>query len=73
MFLYVCRGVGVLSQVHSENTHHENSSLACNDWVIVDDAALNGKLPSGAPYRAIASTDADSHYGLGRAVWQSNR
>lgn len=29
--LYVCRDVHVLSQVHSENMHHENSLLACND------------------------------------------
>lgn len=64
------RGVDVLSQVHSETMHHENSSLLCNDWVIDDDAAINGKLPSGAPKRASASTDADSHYGVG---WQGNR
>lgn len=65
-------GVDALSQVHSENMHRENSSLACNDWVIDDDAAINGKLPSGWLQRATASTDADSHYGLGRAGWQGN-
>ncbi len=65
----VCKGVDVLSQVHSENMHRENSSPGCNDWVIDDDAAINGKLPSGWLQRATASTDADSHYGLGRADW----
>lgn len=59
----------VLSQVHCENTGHENSSLACNDWVIYDDAAVNSKLPSGALERAIACTKADSYYGLGSVVW----
>lgn len=67
-------GVGALSQVHSENMHHENSSLARNDWVIDDDAAISGKLPSGVlGERATASTHADSHYGLGSVGWQGNR
>lgn len=61
-----------LSQVHSENMHHENNLLASNDWVIDDDAAIHGELPSGALKRATASSDADSHYGLGRAGWQGN-
>ena len=66
-------GLGVLSQVHSANRHHENSSLVCNDWVIDDDAAINRQLPSGSLKGATGSTDAHSHYGLGRAGWQGNR
>lgn len=66
------REVDVLSQVRSESMHHENSSLACNEWVIYDDAMINGKLPSGSLKGATWSTDAHSHYGLGRAGWQGN-
>lgn len=66
-------GVDVLSQVHSEIMHHENSLLVYNERVIDDDAAINGKLPSGSLKRATASADADTHYGLGRAGWQGNR
>lgn len=73
MFQYVFKGVDVLSQVHSENMDHENSSLARNDRVIDDDAAVNSKLPSGALKRVIACTDADSYYGLGSDGWQGNR
>lgn len=47
VFLYVCKGVDVLSQVHSESMHHKNSSLARNDWVIEADAAVNSSVPSG--------------------------
>lgn len=67
------RGVHVLSQVHSENMDHEKSSLARNDRVIDDDAAVNSKLPSGAPRRVSTCTDADSYYGLGSAGWRVNR
>lgn len=47
VFLYVCEGVDALSQVHTESMHHKNSSLAHNDWVIEDDAAVNSSVPVG--------------------------
>lgn len=40
------QGVDALSQVHNENMHLENSLLAYNDWVMDDDAAVSGQLPS---------------------------
>lgn len=64
--------VDILLQVHGEYMQHENSSQPCNKWVTDDDAAINGELPSGLLKGVSESTDADSHYGLDRAGWQSN-
>lgn len=65
--------VDILLQVHSEDMRHENSPQPCNKWVTDDDAAINCKLPSALLKGVSESTDADSHYGLDRAGWQSNQ
>lgn len=49
MFLYVSGVADPLPQVDSENMHHENSPLACNHWVIDDDAAVRAEERGSHP------------------------